>query len=78
MSYSFSIGSLSRLVQKILNDSILVIEPETQHGTYVKNILIFELDTLKDFTDCDKFVTLHVTSFKTSFTKSETLTQYVH
>lgn len=71
VSYSLSIGSLSRLIQKIFNDGILVIEPETQHWTCAKNILIFALGKWKDFTEYDKFVTLQVLK------KPETLIQYV-
>lgn len=32
VNYSFSIGSLSGLIQKVFNDNIFVIEPETQQG----------------------------------------------
>lgn len=39
VNHSVSIGSLSRLIQEVFDDSVFVIEPETKHGPYYQNIL---------------------------------------
>lgn len=44
--YSFSIGSLSRFIQKIFNDSIFVIEPATTHYSDLVSVIIMKTPPL--------------------------------